>query len=171
MEESFRFLKAIQDLKRIYLTFGGEELSAPKLKPHEQDKNSIGRMLYDHLSAIVRESARPSLLTNIYDALSLKPGLFGISLDVKVLLESTYPDFKENLNKLRLKRREFAQLQIFVGPQGTKRLVSVDEARKALGEKLYTKLLGTGVMAVVGDDGRDCVVVHDLVAGIIGMYS
>jgi hypothetical protein len=172
MEEPSRFQKAVRDLKQIYLRFGNEELSAPKLKkPHEQDKTTVGRMLYEHLSALVEETARPSLMRNIYDALSLKPGLFGIGLDLKVLLESTYPELKDSLNKVRLKRPEFEQLRIFVGTGGTRLLVPVSEAKEALGEKLYMRLLDSGIVRVIDGKGNDCALVHDLVAQIIVIYS
>jgi hypothetical protein len=172
VEKWSRFLRLIHELKQVSLTFGGTELSALKRRPHEQDKNAIGRLLYDHLSAALGETARPSLLRNIYDALSIKPGIFGVSLDVKALLEATFPEFKDSLNRVRLKRHDFARLQIFVSPDGTKKVVPIPHARKELGEELFERLLQHSIIQVTGPKGEDSVVVvHDLVAGIIGMYS
>ena len=90
--------------RQVALTFGNTELSTRIQKPHELEQGKIGRLIYDQLSKTLAESAGPSLARTIYDALSLKPGLLGISLDLKVLLEGTFPTLKQQLNNLRLTR-------------------------------------------------------------------
>ena len=153
MENWSQFFKSIQNLRQLSLTFGDAELSRPKRKPHEQDKSAIGRILYDQLSKTVGEIAGPSLLRNIYDALSIKSGIFGVSLDVKLLLETTFPKFKDSLNRIRLKKQDFARLQIFVDSRGAKRSVPILVARKELGDELFERLLQRSFFQVVHPTG------------------
>jgi hypothetical protein len=151
----------------VTLTFGNTELVAAPRRPHELDRNKVGRIIYEHLSKTLADTGGPSLARTIYDALSLKPGVLGVSLDLKILLETIFPKLKEGLNDLRLNKADFARLQILVGANGTALSVPTTEAKRALGERLFERLAETGVLFV----GAESVHVHDLIADVISAYT
>jgi hypothetical protein len=148
--------------RQVALTFGSTELTAGPKKPHELDKATVGRLVYDHLHETLAESAGPSLARAIYDALSLKPGLLGVSLDLKILLEGVFPNLKEHLNDFRFNKADFARLQMLVGTSGVALMVPTTEARRRLGERLFDRLINGGMLAIVDHNAGQNVHVHDL---------
>ncbi len=154
------------------LTFGTTELVPLRSNdPHELDRNQIGRVVYDKLAEVVRPSSRPSLPLVIYNSLSIRPGLFGISLDLKALLEGLYPGLKDSLNGLRFTKREFKQLGFLVGTNGTRSYVPFDEAERILGNEVLNKMLDSGMLQRSDSAGLTCVVAHDLIAAVIAAYA
>jgi hypothetical protein len=97
----------------------------------------------DALAEVVAEkdATRETLLLALYDATKLEPGIFGVSLDVKRLVEHFVPDIRSKLAGKAVRRDILDLFQAFVTPSGSRRAVRVQEAKVILGESTFEALL------------------------------
>jgi hypothetical protein len=97
----------------------------------------------DALAEVVAEqdATRETLLLAVYDAIKVEPGIFGVSLDVKRLVEHFVPDIRSKLAGKTARRDILPLFQAFVTPSGSRRAVRAEEAKVILGVSTFEALL------------------------------
>jgi len=96
----------------------------------------------DALAEVVAEqdATRESLLLAVYDAIKVEPGIFGVSLDVKRLVEHFVPDIRSKLAGKTAQRDMLDLFQAFVTSSGSRRVVPAEEAKMILGVSTFEAL-------------------------------
>jgi hypothetical protein len=97
----------------------------------------------DALAEVIAEqdATRESLLLAVYEAIKVEPGIFGVSLDVKRLVEHFVPDIRTKLAGKTAGRDMLQLFQDFVTPSGSRRAVRAEEAKVILGVSTFEALL------------------------------
>ena len=113
----------------------------------QMGRDEIDRILRDAIEdALPTTPHRESLLLAMYDAIELKPGALGISIDLKRILEHLIPDIRERLSDIRFDRGSMHSLRFLVTPSACRSVVGIDMAREQLGESQLQLLLAAGLI-------------------------
>jgi len=119
------------------------------------------------LSAVIQENdpKKESLLLSIYDSLTIKPGILGVSVDVKYLIEHFVPDIRE---RMAGKTDPLSVLKPFVTTNSAKIMLDVKEADRLLGTPTLRALIDSGfILRQYHRDTEFVMLAHDMIAAAI----
>lgn len=125
----------------------------------------------DHIDAAIKAAVsehdleKESLLLAVYDAVSLKPGMLGVSVDLKRLLEHFIPNVREKLRGRPIQRDAIKLLRPFVTSSGCARPVPFAQAEALLGRPTLDALIASSILFHASED--NVLITHDLIARFI----
>lgn len=151
----------------LSLEFDGEEILAARQKGRYSTK-TVKRALEIRLSKIIDEHRKPSVLAAIYKGLTFKPGVLGISLDLKVVLEELHPDLPMRLDKIRIRKDDFTKMRVFVNPNRTRNAFTMEQLKGYISEETINIFVEANFLMIVSkEDGNLITIRHDLIADVI----
>lgn len=113
-------------------------------------RETLKRLIRESIEQTVKEpQMQESFLVAIYDALSIRPGLFGISIDLKRILEHFYPDVRTRLSGDPPNQVSLGSLRFLVSCETfTRRVVTLQECREYLTEANLDVLIAARLLTV-----------------------
>jgi hypothetical protein len=129
---------------------------------------SVKHSIKEAIEAAVanRDSAKESFLLALYDSLSIKPGAFGVSVDIKKLVEYRWPNIRDRLSGKAA--TPWQVLAPFVSATGGKVVMIIEDARSALGDKTINALLDSRILSASINQGNQYVeLTHGLIAQVV----
>jgi hypothetical protein len=111
------------------------------------ERNEIHSRLRQAIEKVITDNpTRKSLLVAIYDAMEIKPGVSGVSVNIKQIIECMVPDIREKLSHIKFRKHSLRPLRFLITPAGTRSVVSSEMCKERLGEKLFNSLKAAGLI-------------------------
>jgi hypothetical protein len=124
---------------------------------------SVQQQLLEELKRTLSKELKSSALVALYEAVQIRPGFFGISIDLKRLLEHCIPDIRERLAGAALSPATLTRLKVLTTPGGTRTIVDEETVVGLLGRKSFYACLSAGILRVSHKRGRAYVELsHDM---------